>query len=154
MPADIIGRMASQDGRKCKLPSTKHIKKGLFFLDRMRHVEEAKTFQELFEQNKSRNKSHVQLAPLPLVPLASESFWKYLLGLGKASSNRPSQSLKRMSLKSRECVVHLLEYLELLYLVHKVPFDDINDAFLLYGNIINTRINERRKQAIVMDREF
>jgi hypothetical protein len=150
--------MTSEAGNRFLLPSAKHIKKGIFFLDRMRHVEEAITFQELLEEVITRReKSRVHLDPLPSnvkIPLASESFWAYLLGLGKASSNRTSQSLKRMSLKSRECVVHLLEYLELLYLVHKLPFEDINDTFLYFGNIINTRLNERRKLKIVMDREF
>jgi hypothetical protein len=156
--ADIIGTMASEDGRRCKLPSGNHIKKGLYFLDRMRHVEEAMSFVELLQHvNSARVEIHVHLDGLPSnvkIPLASESFWKYLLKLGKPSSNRTQLRLKRMSLKSRECVVHLLENLELLYLVHKLPFDDINDTFLCYGNIINTRLNERRKQNVVMDREF
>jgi hypothetical protein len=158
IPAEVRGTMSRKNATTFLEPWVKNMKIGLSALDGMRYVQEAMSFQELLEYvNESRVRSNLNLDPLPSnvkIPLGSESFWNYLLKLAGPQSNRVNITLKKLSSKSLEGAVHLLEYLELLYLVHKVPYDDINNTFLFYGNVINKRINKRRKQDIVMDHQF
>jgi hypothetical protein len=141
------------------VPFWGNVRFGLRILDRMRYIDRAMSLQELIQLViTSRVQCNAKLEPLPItsriIPLAAESLWRYLLSLTDRRSQRGQPTLRRLSLKSRECVVHLLEYLELLYIVHKVPYDSINNTFLYYGTIINKRLNQRRKKKIAMDNSF
>jgi hypothetical protein len=101
------------------LPSSVNVRFGLRILDRMRNTDRAMSLQELIQLViTSRVKCNAKLEPLPfswIIPLAAESFWRYILSLTDRRSQTGQLTLRRLSLKSRECVVHLLEYLELLY---------------------------------------
>jgi hypothetical protein len=140
------------------LPSWKDVKLGLRLLDRIRYVGEAQSYDQIVDfVNSSRTKNRRKWEPLPSnvhIPLATEPFWKYLLKLAGPLNKQSPPSVKRLSLKSTQCVVHLLEYLELCYLVHETPYEKINATFLHYGQIINKRHNPRRNEILQMDDRF
>jgi hypothetical protein len=88
--------------------------------------------------------------------LAAESVWKYLLTLEDTTGPKPIRRLDttKVSLKCRESAVHLMEYLELFFVIHKAPYEDVSKTFLHYGKILNDRLNESRTSPIQMDDRF
>jgi hypothetical protein len=142
------------------LPPWEEVLTGLAILDRLRYVKGVKTHKQLVDHvNSSRKDVNLPLGDIDediKIPLSAASFWEYILSLHDDDGRQPPRRLDmtRTRLRCSECPVHLLEYMELLLIVHKSPYDEVNMTFLHYSEVLTKLHNKTRRDKIEMDKRL